>query len=150
MPRRRRRASTSRVTRRLLAGRSVLDAQHNVKELEERALGVAAAAVLPERVVRAPRVVAHTVRQPRVGHVLATGQEWSNAMVKGVRIAILVHALQQGAELVEALRERMQATGDGVAIAHPCGGNGVEHQRDDRATARLDRHRHEIEPRFVQ
>ena len=45
-------------------------------------------------------------------------------MIEDVRIAVLVHALQERNQGIKSLREELQAFGHRVAVVHPSGRNG--------------------------
>ena len=79
----------------LLACRAMLDAENDVEELDEGALCVAAAAVLTIGFVTAAVFVDDAVWKTSFGHVFATSQERSDAVVEDVRVAILVHPYKQ-------------------------------------------------------
>lgn len=84
----------------LLAGRSVLNAENDVKELDERALGVAASTQLSVCLSICAVVKQDAVRETCLCHVFATSEERADAVVEDVRIAVLIHLLQDRAELV--------------------------------------------------
>ena len=84
----------------LLARGTMFDAEDDVEELDEGALRVAASAVLFVFLLAASVLVYHAVRQSGIGHILASGKEWSDAVVEDVGVAILVHSCEERADLV--------------------------------------------------
>lgn len=82
------------------AGRPVFYAEDDVEELDDGALGVAAAAELYVGLLAGAIVEHDTVGETSITHVLASGEEGSDTVVEDVWIAALVHALEKSAELV--------------------------------------------------
>lgn len=85
---------------RLLAGRSVLNAENDVKELDERALGVAATTQLSVFLSICAVIKQDAVWEAGLCHVFATSEKRADAVVEDVRIAILIHLLQDRTEFV--------------------------------------------------
>lgn len=133
-----------------LAGGSVINTERDIEKLDDRALSITATAVLAIfAAARFIELVEHTVRQTSLGHVLAPCKEWPDAMVEDGRVTALVDPLQQGAEIVQALRECAQATGHGSCIAVASSGHGRQHQRDDGRATCLDGDRDQVKPGLV-
>lgn len=63
---------------------------------------------------------------------------------------MFIHAFQQGSDLIQRLRKRLQRLGDDAGIARARGGDGVQHEWDTRPAARLDGDGDEVEPLFVE
>ncbi|KUI56631.1 hypothetical protein VP1G_10829 [Cytospora mali] len=136
---------------RLFACGPVLDAQDDVEELDDGALGVATAAVLA--VLPAAGIVdfvKDAVGQARLGHVLAPCQERPDAVVEDGRVAVLVHALQQRAQVIEALGKGAQAARHSGGVTLARGSDGRQHEGDNRSAAGLDGDGDEVEPRLVE
>src|SRR5438105_269903 len=96
----------------LFTCRTVSDAENNVKELDEAALRVAAAGILPIRLGSRAILVDDAVRQSSLGHILASGKKGADAVVEDGGIATLVHALQKSSEVIQKLRKRAETPGD--------------------------------------
>ena len=79
---------------RLLAGGPVLDAENDVEELDERALRVAATTQLSVLLLVCAVVKQDAVWKASLCHVLSSSEEWANAVVEDVWVAILIHLLQ--------------------------------------------------------
>lgn len=77
-----------------LTGGPVLDVQDYVEELDQGALGVGAAAVVVPGLRAGSVVVDDAIGQTGVAHVPAAGEKRADAVVEDVRVAVLVHALE--------------------------------------------------------
>ena len=75
------------------ARRPVCDAQNDIKELDEAALGVRAAAVLLELFASRAILINDTVWEASFGHVFRSSKEGADAVVKDVRVAMLIHSV---------------------------------------------------------
>ncbi|KAH6605574.1 hypothetical protein Trco_004727 [Trichoderma cornu-damae] len=128
---------------------TVLDAQGDVKELNQAALGVAPSAVLPIRVAARAVVVDDAEWQAGFGHVLAPGEERPDAVVEDDGITALVHPLQDVRQVGQALGKSPQAARNGRRVVASRGRDGREHEGDDGRAAGFDGHGDEVEPRFV-
>lgn len=134
----------------LLAGRTVVDTKSDVEELDDGALGVATTAVLAVlAATRLIELVEDAFRQTSLGHVLAPCKERPDAVVENGRVAALVDALQQSAEVVQALCEYAQATADGRHVAIAGSGHGRQHERDNGRAPCLDGDRDQVKPGLV-
>ena len=129
---------------------AVVDAEDQVAELDEGGLGGGAAGVLDVGVGRPAGVEDDAAREAGVGHVLAAGEEGADAVVEDVRVAAVVHAIEEGAELGEARGKGAQAGGDEIDLADAGGGDGAEHEGDDGGAAGFDGDGDEVDPGLVQ
>ena len=84
--------------------------------------------------------------QTSVGHVLATGEERTDAVVEDVRVAILVHLSEDTAEIIDAFSEDTKAFGHFLDVVVSGRRDGAKHKWDERAAAGFDRHRDEVKP----
>jgi hypothetical protein len=80
-------------TRSLLTSRSMLNTKDDIEELDDRTLCIAPAAELHIGLLASAVIEHNAVRKPSVSHILATSEERSDAVIKDVWIATLVHAL---------------------------------------------------------
>ena len=83
------------------------DAEDDVEELDEGTLRVGAAAVLAVFFCAGAVFVDDAVWEACVGHVLRSGEKGADAVVEDVWVAVLVHPIEECAELVEALGEEL-------------------------------------------
>lgn len=80
----------------LRACRAVLDTQDYVEELDQGGLSVATTAVLNVGVIIASACIElDAIGQSSICHILAASQERPDAVVEDVRIAVLIHSLEQ-------------------------------------------------------
>jgi predicted oxidoreductase len=78
-----------------VAGGGMVDAQHQIEELNERTLAIAAASELSPAAYAVAFVVKDPVRKTGRGHVLRAGQERSDLVVEYHGIAFLIHSIKQ-------------------------------------------------------
>jgi hypothetical protein len=78
----------------------MLNAEDDVKELDNGALCVASTAELDVGLLTRAIVENNTIGKSRIFHVLAAGEERSNSMVEHMRVTALVHAFEKRAYLV--------------------------------------------------
>ena len=98
----------------------VLHTKYRVEELQQRALTVTAATVLPPCALAVALVVEDTVREAYGFHVHAAGKEGSDLVVEDLRPAAFVHAFEQLADVVDAFADILQSLYDGhrVVLRH--------------------------------
>ena len=135
----------------LLSRRPMFDAKNDVEELNGAALGVAAAGELHIALLvdRATVVEDYTVWQACVLHVLATSEVGTNAVVKDVRVAIVVHLCEKHTQLVHALSEVTQGLQHNSLVATACSRDSFEHHWNERRATGLNGHADEVEPLLV-
>ena len=67
-----------------------------------------------------------------------------------MRVAVLVHTVQQGAELVKTLSEELEGCCHGFRVTGSSGRDCVDEERDKGCAAGFDSDRDEVEPRLVE
>lgn len=120
----------SAAVRTTLACGAMLDTKYNIEELDEATLGVARPTELSVRLLACAVIEHNAIGEACIGHVLPTGEERPDAVVEDVRITILVHSLEKGAEFVEALGEGLEIFSHGSAVVDAGSVDGVEHEGD--------------------
>lgn len=94
----------------LRTGGAVLDAEDEIEELDDGALCVATAGVLDIFLGLSSAIVEdNAVGKASISHVLATREEGANAVIEDVWIAVVVHPLEEGAQLVKPFGEGTKA-----------------------------------------
>lgn len=93
-----------------LSGRTMLDVEDQIEELDDAALSIAAARELyVSLLVDWTAVVKdYAVGQACICHVLAASKVRADAVVEDMRIAVVVHLSEKGAQLVNTLSENAQ------------------------------------------
>ena len=71
-------------------------------------------------------------------------------MVEDVWVAVLVHAIEESAELVEALGEELEGCCYGFGVVGSSGGNCVDEKGHQGPAAGLDGDGDEEDPRLVE
>jgi hypothetical protein len=120
---------------------AMFHAQHDVKELDNRALCVASTAVLSVILFSTSIVVEQTFGESSILHVPAASKEWPDPVVKDMRITVLVHSMKKSTDLIQDLREVLKTLNDNTSIPFPSGRNCLHHQGNTRCRASLNGHR---------
>ena len=69
----------------------MLDSEHDIKELDQRTLGIASTTVLSPLALSCTFIVENTIWQASYHHVFAAGEKRSDAVVENFWIAFLIH-----------------------------------------------------------
>ncbi|KAH6609736.1 hypothetical protein Trco_003082 [Trichoderma cornu-damae] len=126
----------------------VVDAEHDVEELDERTLSVASAPELPPFAFAVSFVVKDAPGQAGRLHVLAAGKERPDLVVEDEGVAALVHPLQERADVLDARLQLPQAFGNDRVVASLDGLEGARHGVEDVAGLGLHGNADEQKPRF--
>lgn len=127
----------------------MLHTESDIKQLNERALRITSAAVLPQFSHSSATVIEHTVREPCGSHVLAPSQERPDLVVEDGRSALFVHPLEDLGQLCEALGDLDEELGDTSLVVQVDGLDGVEDQRNDLCTACFNGNGNDEKPPLV-
>lgn len=84
------------------------DPEEDIKGLDQRALRITPPTVLVPLALLVADIIEHAAGQAGRGHVLAPGQEGPDLVEEDFRGAFLVHALQRGDEILQAVGESAQ------------------------------------------
>lgn len=134
---------------RLPAVSRVLDAEDDVKELDQGALPVAAAGELaPIAGTVAALVVEDAPGQAGGGHVAAAREKGPDAVVEDHGVAFLVHALEKLGDAVDAVVQLLEAVDDAGVVAGFDALEGRGHALQDAGGLGLHGNANEEKPRL--
>lgn len=98
-----------------IARGGVVHSEKDIEALDQRALSIAASAVLVPFSLPFADIVEHAIWQTGCSHVLASGEERTQDVEEDVRVIFLVHPCEHGGEVpecvTEAVEERCQTLG---------------------------------------
>lgn len=127
----------------------MLNTKNNVKELDERALGVTPTTVLSPLSLPIALIIEHSIRKARQDHILTSRQEGSDLIIKDLGRTMLIHPIQNNRNLFDVQSKCLKRSGDDSRIVRPHSVHGFHHRWDNLCAVGLDGDRDEVEPFFV-
>jgi hypothetical protein len=83
----------------------MFNAQHHIEELYQTALGVGSSRILSPFCVLAAVIVQNPMREASIFHVLASGKEGANSVIKDMGVTALIHPYEQAPKLIQRFGE---------------------------------------------
>lgn len=80
----------------------VVDPKNNIKQLYQRALCIAAAAILPPLPMTISFIIKDSVGEACSGHPFRAREEWPQNMVEHLWVAMLVHPVEKSAKFLKS------------------------------------------------